>query len=866
MASYMYGTGDVRSPPLRDGYGRPLAPPSAFHQPAPPPPHGYSPRSHPSPTFSNQYQHEQYPYGHPSMPEQQHPGYRQSPSHPHLNGGPRPSPPPSHAPAFNPSPPPSARAHHAFPLASRPPPPPPSQPAPPSAFAQGPPPTLPSRTAVDPECIKCSSCSSWVHLDDLGDHVCIPNMTASSSPNPIHSGLGPRAAREREQTKGEGGLRVDVQAAAWRGSPGGLARSPMYSGYLEATPPLTPGSRPTSPSAQSDQLSRSVSSNSSAASSTNASSSRMPFFERYNKLVGSTSTSSSGQDPNGDANLAGVGMRNLNLRTPSPRTDAFPHQIRARSPSPNPAAFSSTQAVPNFARGPSSVPNVATPLQQAQVPARRPSPNPSQAGSLSDSRDASLRPVPSPSPSFDRSPTFDQSRSNDRSPYSRAVDLPERSPVPPASPLPSLPPPSSTAPDRPEPAGLSRSSSNSSSIHSEESAYIAYDRRDTLKPSQSSPAKLSSFASSLASATPDERTNGVLQPQMVRSSSERSLGSSSSLDKLEDLLLMAREESGGGSLRMEESEQDEERRDREEEEKSQAMLDDFFSPSKQRKKAAVEGGDDDVTATPRAPPRLPNSQSTPSLAQVSSNRLPPSGSTPNLASLSAASKPSRIPVPRASPSTSTSPLPSASPVLTPSGSNPSPSLSCTTCRKPTATADVRQAGDGQVFCRACFAERFLPKCRKCTKAIEGGAVTSSDGKVLGKYHPACFSCFTCSKSFPTGDFYVYDGKPYCQYDYHVLNGSLCTNAACGKPIEGPCVSLVGEENGGGGRYHPPCFNCSTCSTPLLEHHFVVDRLPYCEAHSSRPTLAAVSTLPQTARRPANPTSRAKKRQTIITRR
>jgi hypothetical protein len=44
-----------------------------------------------------------------------------------------------------------------------------------------------------------------------------------------------------------------------------------------------------------------------------------------------------------------------------------------------------------------------------------------------------------------------------------------------------------------------------------------------------------------------------------------------------------------------------------------------------------------------------------------------------------------------------------------------------------------------------------------------------------------------------------DGKPYCQYDYHLLNGSLCANRSCGSPIEGPCVSLGGEENGGGGR-------------------------------------------------------------------
>lgn len=100
---------------------------------------------------------------------------------------------------------------------------------------------------------------------------------------------------------------------------------------------------------------------------------------------------------------------------------------------------------------------------------------------------------------------------------------------------------------------------------------------------------------------------------------------------------------------------------------------------------------------------------------------------------------------------------------------------CTTCDKTLHDQDMQRSGDGQLFCRECYAQRYLPKCRKCSKAIEGGAVTSSDGKVSGKvskiacrycyaigslisvhsqYHPACFSCWKCSIAFPTGEFYV----------------------------------------------------------------------------------------------------------------
>lgn len=63
-----------------------------------------------------------------------------------------------------------------------------------------------------------------------------------------------------------------------------------------------------------------------------------------------------------------------------------------------------------------------------------------------------------------------------------------------------------------------------------------------------------------------------------------------------------------------------------------------------------------------------------------------------------------------------------------SSSNSSSLRKCTTCRR---TFDHDGVGDGQI-CRPCYADRFLPKCRKCDLPIESRAVTSSDGKVAGK--------------------------------------------------------------------------------------------------------------------------------------
>ncbi|KAL8286371.1 hypothetical protein RQP46_004388 [Phenoliferia psychrophenolica] len=188
---------------------------------------------------------------------------------------------------------------------------------------------------------------------------------------------------------------------------------------------------------------------------------------------------------------------------------------------------------------------------------------------------------------------------------------------------------------------------------------------------------------------------------------------------------------------------------------------------------------------------------------------------------------------------------------------------CVNCRRVCTPPEIQRAGDGQVFCRPCYADRFLPKCRKCETPIEGGAVASSDGKVLGKYHPGCFSCFSCSSPFPNKEFYVFDYKPYCQHHYHELNGSLCTDRKCGDAIEGPCVSLVGEANGGGGRYHPECFKCTdrSCRIPLLDHHFVVDGFPFCERHAERTPPPSSRTSPAKASG-----ARAKKRMTMITKR
>ncbi|TFK92297.1 hypothetical protein K466DRAFT_241142 [Polyporus arcularius HHB13444] len=183
----------------------------------------------------------------------------------------------------------------------------------------------------------------------------------------------------------------------------------------------------------------------------------------------------------------------------------------------------------------------------------------------------------------------------------------------------------------------------------------------------------------------------------------------------------------------------------------------------------------------------------------------------------------------------------------PMRSHTSPTLSTgrleqrrSTQRRPTTKACVRcertiedgrwiQMEGGSVLCDKCWKNMYLPKCRRCNKAIEKQAVSSSDGQLKGKWHRECFSCFTCEKPFPDKSFYVYDGKPFCAYHYHEANNSLCAAARCGQPIEGPCaVSHAGD------RYHPEHFLCEYrgCTERLVEYYELDGRM-LCERHMQK---------------------------------
>ncbi|KAJ1723849.1 hypothetical protein LPJ53_001860 [Coemansia erecta] len=136
---------------------------------------------------------------------------------------------------------------------------------------------------------------------------------------------------------------------------------------------------------------------------------------------------------------------------------------------------------------------------------------------------------------------------------------------------------------------------------------------------------------------------------------------------------------------------------------------------------------------------------------------------------------------------------------------------------------------GRVYCVRDFKQLQLQQqpqqgstsCASCGLACEASKEVSVHA-LDAWWHRACFNCQECHRAFPDKSFYVFEQRPYCRYDYHKLNNSLC--GACAHPIEGPCAQVYE------GRFHPECFACSHCAVPLRDVYYSLDGRFLCEQH------------------------------------
>jgi len=149
---------------------------------------------------------------------------------------------------------------------------------------------------------------------------------------------------------------------------------------------------------------------------------------------------------------------------------------------------------------------------------------------------------------------------------------------------------------------------------------------------------------------------------------------------------------------------------------------------------------------------------------------------------------------------------------------------------PRATAPILQTSSRS-------ATRSKGTCKGCGENIVGKSISSSDGRLTGRYHRGCFVCFECHSPFQTADFYVLNNRPFCAQHYHERNGSLCST--CHNGIEGHYLETV-EQNPNRPdrrRFHTECLQCRTCHVLLNGDYFEWNGEVYCERDARRAAAA-----------------------------
>jgi len=101
-------------------------------------------------------------------------------------------------------------------------------------------------------------------------------------------------------------------------------------------------------------------------------------------------------------------------------------------------------------------------------------------------------------------------------------------------------------------------------------------------------------------------------------------------------------------------------------------------------------------------------------------------------------------------------------------------------------------------------------CSRCGEGFEPEEkIVNSNGEL---WHGECFVCAQCFRPFPSGKFYEFDGRKYCEHDFHVLFAPCC--AQCGEFIIGRVIKAMNTS------WHPACFRCQLCRKELADTGFI----------------------------------------------
>ncbi|EDW24521.1 GL24193 [Drosophila persimilis] len=101
-------------------------------------------------------------------------------------------------------------------------------------------------------------------------------------------------------------------------------------------------------------------------------------------------------------------------------------------------------------------------------------------------------------------------------------------------------------------------------------------------------------------------------------------------------------------------------------------------------------------------------------------------------------------------------------------------------------------------------------CTRCADGFEPTEkIVNSNGEL---WHTHCFVCAQCFRPFQDGIFYEFEGRKYCERDFHVLFAPCCNR--CGEFVIGRVIKAMSAS------WHPQCFRCQLCAKELADSGFI----------------------------------------------
>ncbi|CAB3374831.1 Hypothetical predicted protein [Cloeon dipterum] len=118
--------------------------------------------------------------------------------------------------------------------------------------------------------------------------------------------------------------------------------------------------------------------------------------------------------------------------------------------------------------------------------------------------------------------------------------------------------------------------------------------------------------------------------------------------------------------------------------------------------------------------------------------------------------------------------------------------------------------DEELYCERHYAEQLKPRCAACDELIFSGEYTKAMNK---DWHSSHFCCWQCDESLTGHRYVLRDDHPYCISCYESVFANQCEE--CNKIIGIDSKDLSYKDK----HWHEACFLCSKCRVSLVDKQF-----------------------------------------------